>query len=226
LRIQDNVIHSACQTSVRKLLFLGSSCIYPKLAPQPIPESALLTGPLEPTNEAYAIAKIAGIKLCEAYAREYGANFISVMPTNLYGPNDNFDLETSHVLAALLRKVHEAKKRSEKQLVVWGTGKPRREFLHVDDLASACLLLLEKYDCPEIINIGCGEDVTIRELAELICDVVGFEGEFVWDNTKPDGTPRKLLDVTRIRALGWQPTIPLRKGIAQTYEWFLANRAQ
>jgi GDP-L-fucose synthase len=226
LRIQDNVIHSACQTSVRKLLFLGSSCIYPKLAPQPIPESALLTGPLEPTNEAYAIAKIAGIKLCEAYVREYGANFISVMSTNLYGPNDDFDLETSHVLAALLRKAHEAKKRNEKQLVVWGTGKPRREFLHVDDLASACLLLLAKYDSPEIINIGCGEDVTIRELAELICDVVGFDGELVWDNTKPDGTPRKLLDVARIRALGWQPTIPLRKGIAQTYEWFLANRAQ
>ena len=211
------------RAGVRKLLFLGSSCIYPKLAPQPIPESALLTGPLEPTNEAYAIAKIAGIKLCQAYAREYGANFISVMPTNLYGPNDNFDLETSHALAALLRKAHEAKTRNEKKLIVWGTGEPRREFLHVDDLAAACLLLLEKYDSPEIINIGCGEDVTIRELAELICDVVGFDGELVWDKTKPDGTPRKLLDVTRIRALGWQPTIPLRKGIAQTYEWFLAN---
>ena len=226
LRIQNNVIRSAYQTGVRKLLFLGSSCIYPKLAPQPMPESALLTGPLEPTNEAYAIAKIAGIKLCQAYAREYGANFISVMPTNLYGPNDNFDLETSHALAALLRKAHEAKKRNEKKLVVWGTGKPRREFLHADDLAAAGLWLLEKYDSPEIINIGCGEDVTIRELAELICDVVGFDGELVWDETKPDGTPRKLLDVTRIQALGWQPTIPLRKGIAQTYEWFLANRAQ
>jgi GDP-L-fucose synthase len=162
LRIQNNVIRTAYQTGVRKLLLLGSSCIYPRLAPQPIPESALLTGPLEPTNEAYAVAKIAGVKLCQAYAREYGANFISVMPTNLYGPNDNFDLETSHVLAALLRKAHEAKTRNEKKLVVWGTGKPRREFLHVDDLAAACLLLIEKYDSPEIINIGCGEDVTIR----------------------------------------------------------------
>jgi GDP-L-fucose synthase len=226
LRIQNNVICSAHQSGVRKLLFLGSSCIYPRLAPQPIPESALLTGPLEPTNEAYAVAKIAGVKLCQAYAREYGANFIAVMPTNLYGPNDNFDLETSHALAALLRKAHEAKKRNEKKLVVWGTGKPRREFLHADDLAAAGLWLLEKYDSPEIINIGCGEDVTIRELAELICDVVGFDGELVWDKTKPDGTPRKLLDVTRIRKLGWQPTVPLRKGIAQTYEWFLANWPQ
>ena len=226
LCIQNNVIRSASQSGVRKLLFLGSSCIYPKLAPQPIPESALLSGPLESTNEAYAIAKIAGIKLCQAYAGEYGANFISVMPTNLYGPNDNFDLETSHVLAAVLRKAHEAKTRNEKKLVVWGTGKPRREFLHVDDLAAACLLLLEKYDSPEIINIGCGEDVTIRELAELVCEVVGFDGKLVWDKTKPDGTPRKLLDVTRIRKLGWQPTVPLRKGIAQTYEWFLANWPQ
>src|SRR5437016_8328309 len=226
LRIQNNVIRSAYEAGVRKLLFLGSSCIYPKFAPQPIPETALLSGPLEPTNEAYAIAKIAGIKLCQAYSREYGANFISAMPTNLYGPNDNFDLETSHVLAALLRKAHDAKKRNDKELIVWGTGEPRREFLHVDDLAAACLLLLEKYDSPEIINIGCGEDVTIRELAELICEVVGFDGKLVWDKTKPDGTPRKLLDVTRIRKLGWQPTIPLRKGIAQTYEWFLANRAQ
>ena len=226
LRIQNNVIHAAYENSARKLLFLGSSCIYPKFAPQPIPETALLSGPLEPTNEAYAIAKIAGIKLCQAYAREHGANFISVMPTNLYGPNDNFDLETSHVLAALLRKAHEAKTRKDWKLVAWGSGKPRREFLHVDDLASACLLLLEKYDSPEIINIGSGEDVTIRELAELIRDVVGFEGELAWDKTKPDGTPRKLLDVSRIRAVGWQPTIPLRKGVAQTYEWFLANWPQ
>ena len=225
LRIQNNAIRSAYQAGVRKLLFLGSSCIYPKLAPQPIPEGALLTGPLEPTNEAYAVAKIAGIKLCQAYAREYGANFISVMPTNLYGPNDNFDLETSHVLAALLRKAHEAKTRNEEKLVVWGTGEPRREFLHVDDLAAACLLLLEKYDSPEIINIGRGEDVTVRELARLICDVVGFDGELVWDKTKPDGTPRKLLDVTKIRGLGWQPTIQLGEGIAQTYRWFLANEA-
>ena len=226
LRIQNNVIRSAYQTGVRKLLFFGSSCIYPKLAPQPIPESALLTGPLESTNEPYAIAKIAGIKLCQAYTREYGTNFISVMPTNLYGPNDNFDLETSHVLAALLRKAYEAKSRNEKKLIVWGTGEPRREFLHVDDLAAACLLLLEKYDSAEIINIGSGEDVTIRELAKLVCDVVGFDGELVWDKTKPDGTPRKLLDVTRIRVLGWQPTIPLRKGIEQTHEWFLANWPQ
>ena len=226
LRIQNNVIRSAFEAGVRKLLFLGSSCIYPKFAPQPIPETALLSGPLEPTNEAYAIAKIAGIKLCQAYAREYGATFISVMPTNLYGPNDSFDLETSHVLPALLRKAHEAKTRNENTLIVWGNGKPRREFLHVDDLASACLLLLGNYDSPEIINIGCGEDITIRELAGLICDVVGFDGELVWDATKPDGTPRKLLDVTKIHGLGWQPTIPLRQGIAQTYEWFLANCAQ
>ena len=226
LQIQNNVIRSAYQSGGRRLLFLGSSCIYPKFSPQPIPETALLTGPLEPTNEAYAIAKIAGIKLSQAYNREYGANFISAMPTNLYGPNDNFDLETSHVLAALVRKAHEAKMRKDKKLTVWGTGKPRREFLHVDDLASACLLLLEKYDSPEIINVGCGEDISIRELAELICDVVGFDGELAWDTTKPDGTPRKLLDVTRLRALGWTPAIPLRDGIARTYEWFRANCVQ
>ena len=223
LRIQNNIIHSAHESGVRKLLFLGSSCIYPKFAPQPIPETALLGGPLEPTNDAYAIAKIAGIKLCQAYCREYGANFISAMPTNLYGPNDNFDLETSHVLAALLRKAHEAKLRKDQKLIVWGTGKPRREFLHVDDCASACLLLLEKYDSPEIINIGCGEDISIRELAELICDVVGFNGDLACDITKPDGTPRKLLDVTKLRDLGWKPAIPLRDGIARTYEWFRAN---
>ena len=226
LRIQNNIIRSAYETGVRKLLFLGSSCIYPKFAPQPIPETALLSGPLEPTNEAYAMAKIAGVKLCQAFSREYGANFISAMPTNVYGPNDNFDLETSHVLAALLRKAHEAKMRNDQKLVVWGTGKPRREFLHVDDLASACLLLLEKYDSPEIINVGCGEDISIRELAELICDVVGFDGELAWDTTKPDGTPRRLLDVTKLRALGWKPAIPLRDGIARTYEWFRANCAQ
>ncbi len=223
LRIQNSVIHAAYQSGVRKLLFLGSSCIYPKFAPQPIPETALLSGPLEPTNEAYAIAKIAGIKLCQAFSREYGANFISAMPTNLYGPHDNFDLETSHALAALLRKAYEAKTRKDRELIVWGSGKPRREFLHVDDLASACLFLLEKYDSPEIINVGCGEDILIRDLAELICDVVGFDGELAWDATKPDGTPRKLLDTTKLRNLGWQPTIPLRDGIAQTYEWFLAN---
>jgi len=226
LRIQNNVIRATYNAKVRKLLFLGSSCIYPKQAPQPIPESALLTGPLEPTNEAYAIAKIAGIKLCQAYAREYGANFISAMPTNVYGPNDNFDLETSHVLAALLRKAHEAKMRKTRELVVWGSGKPRREFLHVDDVAGACLFLLEKYDSPEIINVGCGVDISVRELAELICDVVGFDGELAWDATKPDGTPRKLLDVTKLTNLGWRPTIPLRDGIARTYDWFLKNVAR
>ena len=226
LRVQNNVIAAAHESGVRKLLFLGSSCIYPKLAPQPIPESALLNGPLEPTNEAYAIAKIAGVKLCQAFSREYGANFISAMPTNLYGPNDNFDLETSHVLAALLRKAYEAKKSSARELVVWGTGTPRREFLHVDDCASACLFLLEKYDSPEIINVGCGEDISIHELAELICDVVGFDGELSWDKTKPDGTPRKLLDLSKLRGLGWTPTIPLRDGIAKTYEWFLKNVAK
>jgi len=226
LRIQNSVLHAAHESGVRKLLFLGSSCIYPKHAPQPIPESALLTGPLEPTNDAYAIAKIAGVKLCQAFAREYGDNFISAMPTNLYGSNDNFDLETSHVLAALLRKAHEAKMSGARELVVWGSGKPRREFLHVDDLASACLFLLEKYDSPEIINIGCGEDISIRELAELICDVVGFDGALAWDNTKPDGTPRKLLDVTKLHNLGWQATISLRDGIARTYDWFRANCAR
>ena len=226
LRIQTNIISAAYENGTRKLLFLGSSCIYPKHAPQPIPESALLTGPLEPTNDAYAIAKIAGVKLCQAYAREYGANFISAMPTNLYGPNDNFDLETSHVLAALLRKAHEAKTKRTRELVVWGTGTPRREFLHVDDCASACLYMLQKYDSPEIVNVGCGEDISIRELAELICDVVGFEGELTWDKTKPDGTPRKLLDVSKLRGLGWAPTIPLREGITKTYDWFLKNVAK
>ena len=226
LRIQNNIIHAAHDSGVRKFLFLGSSCIYPKHAPQPIPETALLSGPLEPTNEAYAIAKIAGIKLCQAYAREYGANFVSAMPTNLYGPNDNFDLLSSHVLAALLRKAHEAKKRKTRELTVWGSGKPRREFLHVDDLASACLFLLEKYDSPEIINVGCGEDISIRELAELICDVVGFDGKLAWDATKPDGTPRKLLDVAKPHDLGWRATIPLREGIARTYDWFRASCAQ
>lgn len=221
--MQNNVIRAAYDHGVRKLLFLGSSCIYPKHAPQPIPESALLTGPLEPTNDAYAIAKIAGIKLCQAYAREYGANFISAMPTNLYGPNDNFDLLSSHVLPALLRKAHAAKTEGKRELIVWGSGEPRREFLHVDDLAAACVFLLEKYDSPEIINVGCGEDISIRELAELICEVVGFKGELAWDTTKPDGTPRKLLDVSKVHALGWRHRIPLREGIARTYQWFLEN---
>jgi GDP-L-fucose synthase len=225
LQIQNNVIRAAYETGARKLLFLGSSCIYPKHAPQPIPEDTLLTGPLEPTNEAYAIAKIAGIKLCQAYAREYGANFISAMPTNLYGPNDKFDLLSSHVLPALLRKAHEAKASGAKELVVWGSGQPRRELLHVDDLAAACLFLLQNYDSPEIINVGWGEDISIRELAELICEVVGFKGKLSWDTSKPDGTPRKLLDVSKLRKLGWRPSITLRDGIASTYEWFLQNCA-
>ena len=225
LQIQNNVIRAAFENGAHKLLFLGSSCIYPKHAPQPIAESELLGGPLEPTNEAYAIAKIAGIKLCQAYERQYGANFISAMPTNLYGPNDNFDLAKSHVIAALLRKAHEAKMGGADEVVVWGSGEPRREFLYVDDLASACLFLLQNYDSPEIINIGSGEDLTVRELAELICDVVGFEGELAWDRSKPDGTPRKLLDISKIKSLGWQPKIPLREGIARTYAWFKAHCA-
>ena len=226
VEVQNNAISAAYESGVRKLIFLGSSCIYPKLAPQPIPESALLTGPLEPTNEAYAIAKIAGIKLCQAFAQEYGANFISAMPTNLYGPGDNFDLETSHVLAALLRKAHEAKINRDRELVVWGTGEPRREFLHADDFASAVLFLLENYDSPEIINVGCGEDISIRCLAELICEIVGFEGDLRWDRSKPDGTPRKLLDVSKIGKLGWKATIPLRDGIVQTYDWFVEHGAR
>lgn len=226
LQIQNNVIRAAYDSGVKKLLFLGSSCIYPKLAPQPIPESALLTGPLEPTNDAYAIAKIAGIKLCQSYARQYGAKFISAMPTNLYGPRDNFDLASSHVLPALMRKAHEAKVSGARELVVWGTGTPRREFLHADDMAAACLFLLENYESPEIVNVGWGEDRSIRELAELICDVVGFGGKLTWDSTKPDGTPRKLLDVTKLNGLGWRASIPLREGVARTYEWFLANVAK
>ena len=223
LEMQNNVVRAAYENGTRKLLFLGSSCIYPKHAPQPIPESALLTGPLEPTNEPYAISKIAGIKLCQAYAREYGANFISAMPTNLYGPNDNFDLLSSHVLPALLRKAHAAKQEGKRELVVWGSGQPRREFLHVYDLAAACVFLLENYDSPDIVNVGCGEDISIRELAELICEIVGFKGELAWDTTKPDGTPRKLLDVSKIHALGWRHQIHFREGIARTYEWFLEN---
>ncbi len=223
LKIQNNLIEAAADHGTRKLLFLGSSCIYPKFAPQPIQENSLLTGALEPTNDAYAIAKIAGIKLCQAYARQYGRNFISAMPTNLYGPGDNFDLASSHVLPALLRKVHEANRAGASEVTVWGTGTPRREFLHVDDLASACRFLLEHYDSPEIVNVGCGEDVTIRELAELICEVVGFRGQLVFDSTKPDGTPRKLLDTSRLTSLGWKPHISLRDGIAQTYAWYCKN---
>lgn len=224
LKIQNNLIESAAACGARKLLFLGSSCIYPKFAPQPIPESALLTGALELSNEAYAIAKIAGIRLCQAYAREYGHNFISAMPTNLYGPGDNFDLNNSHVLPALLRKVHEAKTTGAGEVVVWGTGTPRREFLHVEDLASACRFLIEHYDSPEIVNVGFGEDVSIRELAELICDVVGFKGALVFDPTKPDGTPRKLLDSSKLHAMGWRPRIGLREGIGQTFDWYRRER--
>jgi GDP-L-fucose synthase len=223
LQIQNNVIRAAHEQGTRKFLFLASSCIYPREAPQPIPETALLTGPLEPTNEAYAIAKIAGIKLCQAYSREYGADFVSALPANVYGPNDNFDLESSHVLAAILRRVHEAKTTGAGKLVLWGSGTPRREFLHVHDLASAIVFLLQKYDSSEIINVGCGQDLTIRELAEMICDVVGFAGEIGWDRTKPDGIPRKLLDVSKLTDLGWCATIPLREGIEQTYSWYLEN---
>ena len=221
--IQNNLIEAAADFGTRKFLFLGSSCIYPKFAPQPIPENSLLTGALEPTNDAYALAKIAGIKLCQAYAAEQGKNFLSGMPTNLYGPHDNFDLHTSHVLPAIIRKAHEAKLRGEKSIPIWGTGTPRREFLHVDDLADACYFLLENYDSPEVINIGCGEDVTIREVAETVCEVVGFRGELVFDTSKPDGTPRKLLDMSKMFGLGWRPKISLRDGIRHAYEWYLAS---
>jgi GDP-L-fucose synthase len=225
LKIQNNLIEASAEFGVEKLLFLGSSCIYPKFAAQPIAEDSLLTGALEVTNETYAIAKIAGIKLCQAYAREYGRNFICAMPTNLYGPGDNFDLNNSHVLPALMRKVHEAKLRRDGSVTVWGTGTPRREFLHVDDLAGACRFLLENYDSPEIINIGYGEDVTIRELAETICEILDFRGELVFDSDKPDGTPRKLMDSTKLMGLGWKPGISLRAGIKQTYDWYLTEKS-
>jgi GDP-L-fucose synthase len=226
LTIQNNLLEAAADFGAGKLLFLGSSCIYPKMAPQPIREDALLTGPLEPTNDAYAIAKIAGIKLCQSYAREYGKNFLSGMPTNLYGPFDNFDLHTSHVLPALIRKAHDAKKSGAPEFVVWGSGTPRREFLHSDDLADACVFLLENYNSPDVVNIGFGDDVTIRELAETVCDVVGFEGQLAFDSSKPDGTPRKLMDSSKLFALGWKPRIALRNGIADAYRWFLDNRAE
>ncbi len=221
LLIQSHVIDAAYHHGVRKLLFLGSSCIYPALAPQPLKEEYLLSGRLEETNEAYAIAKITGIKMCQAYNRQYGANFISVMPTNLYGPGDNFDLNTSHVLPALIRKFHEAKIRQDEEVVVWGTGQPRREFLHVDDLAVACIFLMHNYDQSEIINIGTGKDISIADLAALVKKIVGYEGKIVYDHSKPDGTPRKLLDVSKITALGWQPQISLRQGIESTYRWFI-----
>lgn len=221
LEIQTNVIDSAWRASVKKLVFLGSSCIYPKFAAQPITEDALLTGTLEPTNEWYAIAKIAGIKTCEAYRKQYGFNAISLMPTNLYGPGDNFDLKSSHVLPALIRKFHEAKQRGDAEVVVWGTGTPRREFLHVDDLADACLHLFRSYEGAAVVNVGVGDDVSIAELAALVSAVVGFEGRIVYDTSKPDGTPRKLLDVSRLQALGWKAKIGLADGIASTYRWFL-----
>jgi len=223
LVIQNNVIHSAWKSGVKKLLFLGSSCIYPKHAEQPMTEDSLLTGPLEPTNEWYAIAKIAGIKMCQAYRKQYGFDAISVMPTNLYGPGDNFDLETSHVLPALIRKFHEAKEAGESAVTVWGTGTPRREFLHVDDLADACVYLMEKYSSPEIINVGWGKDISIGELAELVRSVVAYLGEIRFDESKPDGTPRKLLDTSRLTELGWAPGISLQGGIAETYHWYRAN---
>lgn len=226
LQIQNNLIAASFEFGVKKLLFLGSSCVYPKLAPQPIREESLLAGPLEPTNEPYAIAKIAGIKLCQAYAQQYGMNFICAMPTNIYGPGDNFDLEKSHVLAALIRKVHEAKLRNQREVTIWGTGTPRREFLHADDLADALGFLLENYDSSEIINVGCGEDLTIRELVEIVAQVIGFEIDLVFDTTKPDGTPRKLLETTRLQGLGWKPQISLNDGIRQTYQWFLESSAQ
>lgn len=223
LAIQTNVIHSAWKHGVSKLLFLGSSCIYPKLAPQPLTEDSLLTGPLEPTNEWYAIAKIAGIKMCEAYRKQYGFDAISIMPTNLYGPGDNFDLETSHVLPALIRKFHEARVSRARSVVLWGSGTPYREFLHVDDLADACVFLMQHYSAPEIINVGVGRDIRIRELAELVSKAVGFEGDIELDTSKPDGTPRKLLDTSKLTALGWRPSISLADGIASTYAWYAAN---
>lgn len=223
LMIESNIIHSAYKNGVTKLLFLGSSCIYPKMAPQPLQEESLLTGLLEETNEPYAIAKIAGIKLCEAYRSQYGANFISAMPTNLYGPNDNYDLQGSHVLPALIRKFHDAKINDLPTVEVWGTGSPRREFLHADDLADACVFLMLNYDGELFVNVGTGEDVTIRELAEMVQDVIGYEGELRWNTDKPDGTPRKLMDVSRLHDLGWKHTTHLRDGLELTYQDFLAN---
>jgi GDP-L-fucose synthase len=225
LLIALNTIDAAWRSGVRKFEFLGSSCIYPKFAPQPIREESLLTGSLEPTNEAYAVAKIAGIKLCQAYRAQHAFNAISLMPTNLYGPNDNFDLETSHVFPALLRKIHEAQAEGRREVRLWGTGKPRREFLHVDDLASAAVFLMQHYDEPEIVNVGTGQDVTIAELAQLMARCVGYGGRFCYDDSKPDGTPRKLLDVSRLHALGWRHTVSLEAGIQSTYQWFLQQEA-
>ncbi len=223
LVIQNNVIDAALRHGVRKLVFLGSSCIYPRMSPQPIKEEYLLTGPLEPTNEWYAIAKIAGIKLCQAYRKQYGFDAISLMPTNLYGPGDNFDLHNSHVLPAMIRKFHEAKVAGAENVLLWGTGSPLREFLHVDDLADAAVFLMQNYSDEGIVNVGVGQDISIADLATIVADVVGFEGEIVYDTSKPDGTPRKLLDVSRLNSLGWQASIPLREGVAETYQWYVSR---
>ncbi|MCK4619571.1 MAG: GDP-L-fucose synthase, partial [Desulfobacterales bacterium] len=223
LTIQTNIIHASYVFKVKKLLFLGSSCIYPKNCPQPMKEEYLLSGPLEPTNEPYAVAKIAGIKMCQAYNRQYGTNFLSVMPTNLYGPNDNFDLKTSHVLPALIRKFHEAKTEGLSEVEIWGTGSPRREFLHVDDLADASLFLMNNYSKSKIINIGAGKDSTIKELAEMIARIVGFKGRLVFNSIKPDGTPKKLLDISVLHSFGWKARIGLEQGIAETYKWYAEN---
>ncbi len=225
LMIQSNVIDAAHRHGARKLLDLGSSCIYPKHAPQPMTEDCLLSGALEPTNEWYAVAKIAGLKMCQAYRRQHGFDAISLMPTNLYGPGDNFDLDSSHVLPAMLRKFHDAKSRGDDHVTLWGTGTPRREFLHVDDLARACLYVMEHYEGEAFLNVGVGEDVSIRELAAMVREVVGFNGRIDWDASKPDGTPRKLLDVSKLHALGWQASIPLREGVAATYQWYLQHLA-
>ncbi|MDQ5971627.1 MAG: GDP-L-fucose synthase [Patescibacteria group bacterium] len=224
LKIETNVIDNAYKNNVKKLLFLGSSCIYPKNSTQPIKEEYLLTGEIEPTNKAYAVAKIAGIVLCQSYVKQYGANFISVMPTNLYGENDNFDLQNSHVLPAMIRKFDDAIKNNLSEVVLWGTGAPRREFLHVDDLANACVFLMDNYNSPEIINIGTGVDLSILELANMVKEIVGYKGSIIWDSTKPDGTPRKLLDVTKIETLGWKHSLELKEGIKLTWEWYKANK--
>ena len=225
LAVQTNVIHSAWKHGVRKLCFLGSSCIYPRMAPQPMKEGYFLTGPLEPTNEWYAIAKIAGIKMCQAYRRQYGFDAISLMPTNLYGPGDNFDLANSHVLPAMIRKFHEAKVRGDAEVVIWGSGKPRREFLHVDDMADAAVFLMRNYSAEDIVNVGVGEDQSIRELAELIAKTVAFKGDIVNDASKPDGMPRKLLDVSRLNGLGWSASVPLERGVDEVYRWYVENHA-
>ena len=225
LMIQNNVIHQAYKTGVKKLMFLGSSCIYPKLAPQPLKEEYLLTGLLEPTNEPYAIAKIAGIKMCDAYRSQYGCNFVSVMPTNLYGPNDNYDLNNSHVLPAMLRKFHEAKMNQQEVVHLWGTGAPLREFLHADDMADACMYLMQEYNEEGLVNIGVGSDISIKDLALMIKDIVGYEGAIDWDSTKPDGTPRKLMDVSKLKSLGWQAKIDLKSGIETVYQMAFATKA-